>query len=118
MERTDAKGFVTDFNRTYKKKTELRRICGHRFYGDKDGNAESTGNSEDNDSGDDNDSDNDGRADTDAGGTGANGTEGPERLDYEQDSLRYFQVGRHTTVPVSLIEERRYSYVSDAVVGV
>jgi len=73
MERTDFEGFVTDFNRTYKKKTELKRIYWHRFYG--------TGNGE------------------------------------TDDALGYFQIGRRTAVPVSLVEEGRYSYVSDAVVG-
>ena len=80
MEMTDAKGFVTDFNRIYEQKTELRRICGHRFYGTpRDGGSENT-----------------------------------EAAD---DSLSYFQIGRRTALPVSLVEEGRYSYVTDAVVG-
>jgi len=73
MEKDDAKGFVTDFNRTYEEKTELRRIFGHRFYGSGDAT--------------------------------------------EENALSYFQIGRRTALPVSLVEEGRYSYVSDAVVG-
>ena len=76
MERADAKGFVTDFNRTYEEKTKLRRICGHRFYGSEEDDEE-----------------------------------------ISDDSLSYFQIGRRTALPVSLVEEGRYSYVSDAVVG-
>lgn len=91
MERTDAEGFVSDFNRTYETKTELRRICGHSFYGE-------------NEKTDDEKKDED---DTDEA----------DRHDYDEGALGYFQIGRRTSFPVSLIEEGRYSYVSDAVVG-
>lgn len=76
IEKADAEGFVEDFNRAYEEKTELREVCGHRFYGD--------------------DTEEDGRRD---------------------DELSYFQMGRRTALPVSLVEEGRYAYVSDAVVG-
>jgi len=81
MERADAEGFVEDFNRAYEEKTELRDVCGHRFYGEVE-----------------------------------KGGEGDER-EKEDDELSYFQIGRRTTLPVSLVEEGRYAYVSDAVVG-
>ena len=87
MERTDVEGFVADFNRTYRKKTELKRVCGHRFYGE-------------------------------TRGDGSDGSdEETNRRDYDEDELGYFQIGRRTGLPRSLVEERRYSYVSDAVVG-
>lgn len=35
----------------------------------------------------------------------------------EEDDLDYFQIGRRTAVPATLVEEGRYGYVSDAVVG-
>jgi len=81
MERSDAEGFVKDFNRAYEEKTELREVCGHRFYGEV-----------------------------------GKGGEGDER-EKEDDELSYFQIGRRTMLPVSLVEEGRYAYVSDAVVG-
>lgn len=91
MERTDAEGFVSDFNRTYERKTELRRICGHSFYGE---NGKKDDEKKD---GDD--------------------TDEEDGHDYDEGALEYFQIGRRTAFPVSLIEEKRYSYVSDAVVG-
>jgi len=80
MDRADAEGFVTDFNRTYEEKTELRRIFGHRFYCSEDDDGDKI----------------------------------PSR---DKDTLRYFQIGRRTTLPVSVVTEGRYAYVSDAVVG-
>jgi len=90
MERRDAKGFVEDFNRTYEEMTELRRIFGHRFYGS---SSESD--------------------DADEKEEEEEGTES----EYDDDDLSYFQVGRRTALPVSLVVEGRYAYVSDAVVG-
>ena len=80
MERADAEGFVEEFNRAYEEKTELRGVCGHRFYGDE----------------------------RDGGG---------DEREKQDDELSYFQIGRRTALPVSLVEEGRYAYVSEAVVG-
>lgn len=68
MDRTDARGFVKEFNRAYDEKTELGNICSRRYY---------------------------------------------EKGD---ENLRFFQIGRHTTAPVGVIEESRYRYYSEAVV--
>lgn len=102
MERADAEGFVADFNRTYEEKTELRRICRHRFYGESDGDG-SRGEDEDQEGSDEAEGD-------DRPGE----TKGHE---YDEDALSYFQIGRRTALPGSLVEEGRYSYVSDAAVG-
>jgi hypothetical protein len=68
MNRTDARGFVKEFNRAYDEKTELGNVCSRRYY---------------------------------------------ERGD---ESLSFFQIGRHTTAPVDTVEEGRYRYYSEAVV--
>ena len=90
IERTDAHGFVADFNRAYERKTELSGLCGHRFYG---------GPPEEEEEGD--------------------GAERDRKRNYygEDPELSYHQIGRRTAVPLSLVEEGRYGYISDAVVG-
>ncbi|MDZ7689539.1 MAG: hypothetical protein U5J64_12680 [Halobacteriales archaeon] len=35
----------------------------------------------------------------------------------DKDALRYFQIGRRTALPTSVVTEGRYAYVSDSVVG-
>lgn len=112
MERTDAEGFAADFNRTYEKKTELRRICLHRFYGESEDGGSSNSSSGDGDGGGDGEEQY-GRDESEEGDRKGEKS-GPE---YDEDSLSYFQIGRRTALPVSLVEEGRYSYVSDAVVG-
>ncbi len=111
MERHDAKGFVEDFNRTYEETTELRRILGHRFYGQPVG-AEGEGELEDVD-GDDGEEENDDAGNRDD----RKDTEQERAQGYDDEDLRYFQIGRRTALPVSLVTEGRYAYVSDAVVG-
>ncbi|MFW5984142.1 MAG: hypothetical protein ACOCRA_02995 [Halobacteria archaeon] len=68
VERTDARGFAVDFNRTYDEKTELKRLCSHSYY------------------------------------------EG-------ESDAEFFQIGRRVAVPRGIVEEGRYRYVSDGVVG-
>jgi len=78
-----ARPLVTEFNRAYKQHTEIKNVCTHRYY-----RREKTQQTEE------------GKSPT------------PE-IDTNYDSLEYYQIGRRVSVPVSLVEQGRFRYVSE-----